>query len=84
MSNPLFEISDLHVSVEGKEVVKGISLNINHGEVHAIMGLNGSGKSTLANAIMGNPKYKITSGTVSLDGQELNNLSADERANRSF
>ena len=77
-------INDLHVDVlteEGpKQILKGVNLTINPGEVHAIMGPNGSGKSTLAYALAGHPKYRITSGTVTLDGTELNELSVDERA----
>ena len=77
-------INDLHVDVhteEGpKEILKGVNLTINPGEVHAIMGPNGSGKSTLAYSLAGHPKYTITSGTVTLDGTDLNALSVDERA----
>ncbi|MDO5094621.1 MAG: Fe-S cluster assembly ATPase SufC [Propionibacteriaceae bacterium] len=77
-------ISDLHVDVlteEGpKQILKGVNLTINPGEVHAIMGPNGSGKSTLAYAIAGHPKYEITSGSVTLDGTELTELTVDERA----
>ena len=77
-------ISDLHVDVlteDGpKEILKGVNLTINPGEVHAIMGPNGSGKSTLAYAMAGHPKYEITSGSVTLDGLELTELSVDERA----
>ena len=77
-------ISDLHVDVlteEGpKQILKGVNLTINPGEVHAIMGPNGSGKSTLAYAIAGHPKYEITSGSVTLDGAELTELTVDERA----
>ena len=77
-------ISDLHVDVlteDGpKEILKGVNLTINPGEIHAIMGPNGSGKSTLAYAIAGHPKYQITSGSVTLDGVELTELSVDERA----
>ena len=77
-------INDLHVDVlteDGpKEILKGVNLTINPGEVHAIMGPNGSGKSTLAYALAGHPKYQITSGSVTLDGKELNELSVDERA----
>ena len=77
-------ISDLHVDVlteEGpKQILKGVDLTVNSGEVHAIMGPNGSGKSTLAYAIAGHPKYEITSGSVTLDGVELTALTVDERA----
>ncbi len=77
-------ITDLHVDVateDGpKEILKGVTLTINPGEVHAIMGPNGSGKSTLAYALAGHPKYTITSGSVELDGTPLNELSVDERA----
>ncbi len=77
-------INDLHVDVlteDGpKEILKGVNLTINPGEVHAIMGPNGSGKSTLAYSLAGHPKYEITSGTVELDGTALNELSVDERA----
>ena len=77
-------ISDLHVDViteEGnKPILKGVNLTINPGEIHAIMGPNGSGKSTLAYAIAGHPKYEITSGSVTLDGVELTDMTVDERA----
>ncbi len=77
-------ITDLHVDVvteEGpKQILKGVNLTVNPGEVHAIMGPNGSGKSTLAYAIAGHPKYQITSGSVTLDGVELTELTVDERA----
>ncbi len=77
-------ISDLHVDVlteEGpKQILKGVNLTVNPGEVHAIMGPNGSGKSTLAYSIAGHPKYVITSGSVTLDGVELTELTVDERA----
>ena len=78
------EIKDLHVSVsteEGaKEILRGVTLTINSGETHAIMGPNGSGKSTLAYSIAGHPKYTITSGTVTLDGEDVLAMSVDERA----
>ena len=79
------EIRDLHVSVladtdEPKEILRGVDLTVRSGETHAIMGPNGSGKSTLAYSIAGHPKYRITSGTVSLDGEDLLAMSVDERA----
>ncbi|MEW6054991.1 MAG: Fe-S cluster assembly ATPase SufC [Bdellovibrionota bacterium] len=79
---PVFEVRELHVSVEDKEILKGVSLKIHRGEVHAIMGRNGSGKTTLAFTLMGHPKYKVTSGQILLDGEDITNLSTDERAKR--
>ena len=76
------EIRDLHVSVDGNEILKGITLDINKGEVNAIMGPNGSGKSTLANVLMGHPAYKITSGSVKLFGEDLAPLKPHKRAQR--
>src|SRR5919201_4415499 len=78
----LFEIEDLHVSVEGREILRGVNLTICPGEVHALMGRNGSGKSTLANALMGHPKYVITRGRVRLHGEDVLALKPDERAKR--
>ena len=82
MSNKqnIFKIEDVHVEVEGKEVVKGVSLEINKGEIHAIMGPNGSGKSSLANALAGHPAYAITSGRAYIDGQDMTEMDATERA----
>ena len=82
MTEPLFQIEDLHVSVEGKEIVKGLNLAVGRGEVHAIMGPNASGKSTLANAIMGHPRYQVTKGRVLFKGEDVTALSPDERARR--
>ncbi len=78
----MLEIIDLHVEVEGKEIIKGVTLTFTPGKVQALMGPNGSGKSTLANALMGHPKYKITQGQILLDGVDLIPLKADERARR--
>jgi Fe-S cluster assembly ATP-binding protein len=82
MTTPLFEIEDLHVSVEGREILRGVNLTVCPGEIHALMGRNGSGKSTLANALMGHPKYLVTKGTVRLDGEEVLGWTPDERARR--
>src|SRR3989344_3196752 len=74
------EIINLHVNVEGKEILKGINLKVKKGEIHAIMGPNGSGKSTLASVLMGHPKYVVTKGKILVDGQDINSLSPDKRA----
>src|SRR3989338_8744125 len=79
---PRLEIKDLHVNVEGEKILKGVNLKIELGKVHALMGPNGSGKSTMANVLMGNPKYEITEGKILLDGEDITELSADERAKR--
>ena len=76
------EIRNLHVAAEGKEIVKGISLALNRGEVHTLMGPHGSGKSTLAFALMGNPAYIITKGTVFLNREDVTGLSPDKRAQK--
>lgn len=73
-------VENLHVSVEGNEILKGLSLEVKTGEVHAIMGPNGSGKSTLAYTLMGHPRYDVTEGTVTLDGMDLLAMEPDERA----
>lgn len=73
-------IKNLHVTVEGQEILKGLNLELNRGEVHAIMGPNGSGKSTLANTLMGHPAYEVTEGEIELKGQSITDLSPDERS----
>ncbi|RIV28782.1 Fe-S cluster assembly ATPase SufC [Alicyclobacillaceae bacterium I2511] len=80
MAAPVFEIKQLHVAVEGREIVRGLDLTVKGGEIHAIMGPNGTGKSTLASALMGNPTYQVVGGQVQLDGQDLLAMSVDERA----
>jgi len=76
----MLNISNLHVRAEGKEILKGIDLEIGDGEVHAIMGPNGSGKSTLARAISGHPEYEVTAGSITYDGKDLLDMDPDERA----
>ena len=76
----MLEIRDLHVSADGQEIIKGISLKINPGEIHALMGPNGSGKSSLALALAGHPRYQITAGKVLLDGKDITNIPPDKRA----
>jgi Fe-S cluster assembly ATP-binding protein len=74
------EIHDLSVSVEDKEILRGVDLTVKSGETHAIMGPNGSGKSTLAYSIAGHPKYTVTSGSITLDGEDVLKMAVDERA----
>ncbi|HEY5712074.1 MAG TPA: Fe-S cluster assembly ATPase SufC [Allosphingosinicella sp.] len=76
----MLEIKDLHATVDGKQILKGISLTLNPGEIHAIMGPNGSGKSTLSYVLAGRPGYEVTQGTVTLDGEDLLVLEPHERA----
>ncbi|HEY1492180.1 MAG TPA: ATP-binding cassette domain-containing protein, partial [Steroidobacteraceae bacterium] len=76
----LLDIQDLHVSVEGKQILNGLTLKVTAGEVHAIMGPNGSGKSTLANVLAGHPGYQVTAGTVRFEGAELLSLPPEARA----
>lgn len=80
MAGLTLTIKDLHVSIEGKEIIKGLNLEVKGGEVHAIMGPNGTGKSTLSSAIMGHPKYEVTSGSITLDGEDVLEMEVDERA----
>jgi Fe-S cluster assembly ATP-binding protein len=74
------EIQNLHVNVEGKEILKGVDLAVSRGEVHALMGPNGSGKSTLANTILGHPSYEITEGKILFQGEDVTEADPDERA----
>jgi Fe-S cluster assembly ATP-binding protein len=76
----MLDVKNLHVSVEGKEILKGLDLHVNAGEVHAIMGPNGSGKSTLARALSGHPHYEVTEGEVLFEGRNLLEMDPDERA----
>ncbi|PKG23592.1 Fe-S cluster assembly ATPase SufC [Niallia nealsonii] len=80
MSQSKLVINDLHVAIDEKEIIKGLNLEIKGGEIHAIMGPNGTGKSTLSSAIMGHPKYEITSGAVTLDDEDVLEMEVDERA----
>lgn len=76
----LLTLKDVHIAVEGTEIVRGVDLTINEGEVHAIMGPNGSGKSTLVNALMGHPKYEITGGSIEFRGKDLLEMEPHERS----
>ena len=78
----VLEIKDLHVTREGKEILKGVNLKTGPGQVHAIMGPNGSGKSTLAYTLLGHPKYEVTKGDILLDGESILKLKADQRAKK--
>ncbi len=82
MTQPHLQISNLKAAVEGKEILKGLNLEIKGGEIHAIMGPNGTGKSTLASALMGHPKYEVTDGTVLFDKEDLLEMDVDERARK--
>lgn len=82
MAEKLLEIRDLHAGVESKEILKGLNLLVNKGEVHVILGPNGSGKSTLMNVIMGHPKYTVTSGEMQFAGEDMKELKTFERARK--
>lgn len=82
MENKLLKIENLKTQIEGKDILKGLNLEIGKGEVHAIMGPNGAGKSTLANTLMGHPKYEIVEGEMIFEGEVLNELKANERAKK--
>jgi Fe-S cluster assembly ATP-binding protein len=79
---PALRIHDLHASVEGREILRGVSLEVPEGRLHALMGPNGSGKSTLANVLLGNPAYEVTAGTIEFQGEDITGLPPDERAAR--
>ena len=79
---PLLQIDDLHVAVDGVEILRGVSLTVAEGEVHALMGPNGSGKSTLANTLLANPVYDVTEGSIHFRGEDVTSLPTDERAAR--
>jgi Fe-S cluster assembly ATP-binding protein len=81
-TNPTLEVQNLHVSVEGKAILRGLSLSVKKGEIHAIMGPNGSGKSTFANTLLGHPKYDVTEGRILFHGEDVLELTADERARK--
>lgn len=76
----MLEVKDIHASVEGKEILKGVSLTIKPGEVHALMGPNGSGKSTLSNVLVGNPQYTVTEGSITFHGKDLLAMPAEDRS----
>src|SRR6476659_10327378 len=78
----MLQIKDLHAAIDGKPILKGISLTVNAGEVHAVMGPNGSGKSTLAQVLAGHPAYEVTGGTVTYDGEDLLAMDAEVRAQK--
>ncbi len=76
----MLKIENLHVEIDGSEIVKGLDLEVGKGEIHAIMGPNGSGKSTLANVLMGHPRYEVTDGSITFEGEDALELEPDERA----
>ncbi len=78
-TSPKLTIENLKAAIEGKEILKGLNLEIKGGEVHAIMGPNGTGKSTLASTLMGHPKYEVTEGSVTLNGEDVLDMAVDER-----
>lgn len=82
MSKTLLKIKNLHASVEDKEIIKGLHLEVNEGEVHVLMGPNGAGKSTLANIIMGHPNYRVTQGSIYFEGEDITGAKTNERAKK--
>ncbi|MFM8594993.1 MAG: ATP-binding cassette domain-containing protein, partial [Chloroflexota bacterium] len=79
---PMFQIENLHASIEDKEILKGVNLTVNEGETHALMGPNGSGKSTLAYVIAGHPSYEVTAGSIKYFGEDILEWSPEERAQK--
>jgi Fe-S cluster assembly ATP-binding protein len=79
---PMFQIENLHASIEDREILKGVDLTVNRGEIHALMGPNGSGKSTLANIIAGHPAYEVTEGSIKYFGEDILEWTPDERARK--
>ncbi len=82
MTKPLLHLEDLYVEIEGKEILKGVTLTVNPGEIHALMGRNGAGKSTLTHTLMGHPQYKVTRGKIHFRGEEITTLPVEERARK--
>lgn len=82
MAEKLLEICNLHVEASGREILKGLNLTVNKGEVHVLLGPNGAGKSTLVNTIMGHPQYKVLDGKILFEGDDITNAKTDERAKR--
>lgn len=80
MAQPVLKISNLQASIEDKDILKGVDLTVKGGEIHAIMGPNGTGKSTLSQVIMGHPKYEVTGGEISMNGEDVLEMEVDERA----
>ena len=78
----MLKIENLHAGIDGKEILKGINLEVNAGEVHAIMGPNGSGKSTMSNVLVGHPAYQVTEGKVTFKGKNLLDMPAEERSHQ--
>ncbi len=76
----MLKVENLHIEIDGQEIVKGLDLEVQRGEIHAIMGPNGSGKSTLANVLMGHPRYEVTQGSITFEGEDVLELEPDERA----